>query len=251
MPRLAPLFLLLSTLVYHACALGPVNVNPTRESHFVESPVDYVYEQQWWISSHNKDFIAKYFMLHPPSRQIVRQIKDRRVRRAVQTYCSRPMYIFMDLRRSRRGKKAEVRVQKGWRGEWMRLPAYWDYKELHKSKINKDPMTASYEDAKFTFFRRLKMEVTAKIPYMENNKKMQLHIVYHVPMRYGLGDDEAKVPIGGTMVRIEKNRFNKKRQVLAEGSGSVTWPMRNGVVDKGFAQGRLSFRAGRRTGMTS
>jgi hypothetical protein len=170
-------------------------------------------------------------------------IKDSRLRHHVETFFKQPVVMKLSPRNGKHGLRAMGLSHSG-----KRLRGFWRQVGGLPLKSS-DFLTASYDDAVRTRLSVLEFEV--QLPPLDKKANSLPSVIYSVAVEPGSMNAKSIVPRGACRVRILPNGHNPSGadEILHLGKAHVSLPMKSGIVDPGWARGRMVFRKGRSTGM--
>ncbi|KAG7342561.1 hypothetical protein IV203_007654 [Nitzschia inconspicua] len=190
-------------------------------------------------------------------------IKDMSLRKQCQRYLQQPVRIKLSQKRGKYGLRAVGELPSG-----QRLRGFWRPASGSGSGIGSgtgsDMLKIGYDEA--IRQRLTTVEFELQLPSSsssssrgrrnkqnaESKKTSSLpSIIYSITMEPGAMNKKAVVPRGGGSVRILPHGHGdggESSTTIEVGKAYVTIPMRNGLVDPGWAKGRMAFRRGRSVG---
>lgn len=169
-------------------------------------------------------------------------IKNLKLRRHCQKFLNRPVQMKLSARKGKYGLRAQGQLQSG-----KRLRGFWR-QSIPNTKA-KDFLKLSYDEA--VRQRLTSVEFEVQLPPADKKSKRLPTVIYSIVVEPGSMNPKAMVPRGAGTVRIlpEGHGDGEEVNTLTVGKAFVTMPMRCGIVDPGWAKGRLVFRKGRSTGL--
>ncbi|KAL3905266.1 MAG: hypothetical protein SGILL_009746 [Bacillariaceae sp.] len=183
----------------------------------------------------------KKWEIHPVDFSSVDNLK---LRRQCEKYLSKPITMRLSTRRGRYGMKAVGDSPSGTRlrGFWRQAPG------SSTNSQGSDFLKLKYADA--VKQRLSTVEFELQLPPIDKKSKTLPTVIYSVAVEPGAMNQKAIVPRGGGSVRILPGGHGDgdEAQTVEVGKAYVSIPMRGGIVDPGWAKGRMAFRRGRPTG---
>jgi hypothetical protein len=171
-------------------------------------------------------------------------IDDLKLRRQCEKYLSKPVTMKLSTRRGKYGMRAVGDLQNGkrLRGFWRQAPGSGTMTQ------GSDFLKLKYADA--VKQRLTTVEFELQLPPTDRKSKTLPAVIYSIAVEPGAMNQKAIVPRGGGSVRIlpKGHGDGDKAQTMEVGKAYVSIPMRSGLVDPGWAKGRMAFRRGRSTG---
>jgi hypothetical protein len=169
-------------------------------------------------------------------------VKNRTLRRHCVRYLNKPVRMKLSGKRGKYGLKAQGTLPNG-----KRLRAFW--REAPPTSEGIDFLKNKYDDAVRRRLTTIEFEV--QLPPTDKKSKVLPSVIYSVAVEAGSMNPKIMVPRGSGSVRIlPKGHVDGGKALSLEvGKAFVTVPMRNGVVDHGWARGRTIFRKGRTVGI--
>ncbi len=184
----------------------------------------------------------KRWELHPVDFSSVRNL---RLRRHCQKYLNKPITMKLSSRRGKYGLRAVGELPSG-----KRLRGFWRQGVgSGGAQKGSDFLKICYDDA--IKQRLTTVEFELQLPPIDKKSRVLPTVVYSVAVEPGAMNQKAVVPRGGGSVRIlpEGHGDGEEVPTVDVGSAHVSIPMRAGLVDPGWAKGRILFRRGRTTGL--
>jgi len=168
-------------------------------------------------------------------------IKNLKLRHHCQNFLSKPVQVKLSTRQGKFGLRAQGQLQSG-----KRLRAFW--RQSTPSSKGENFMKLSYDEA--VKKRLTTIEFELQLPPTDKKSRKLPSVIYSVVVEPASMNPKAMVPRGAGNVRVlpEGHSDDVKVETLNAGKAYVSQPMRNGIVDPGWAKGRLIFRKGRPAG---
>ncbi|OEU18975.1 hypothetical protein FRACYDRAFT_237263 [Fragilariopsis cylindrus CCMP1102] len=169
-------------------------------------------------------------------------IKNLKLRRHCQKFLNRPVHMKLSARKGKYGLRAQGQSQSG-----KRLRGFW--RQTTPSAKGEDLLKIGYDEA--VKQRLTSVEFEIQLPPVSKKSRKLPTVIYSIVVEPGSMNPKAIVPRGAGTVRILPDGHGDGEDVntLTIGKAFVTQPMRSGIVDPGWAKGRLVFRKGRPTGV--
>ncbi|KAG7363760.1 hypothetical protein IV203_027121 [Nitzschia inconspicua] len=199
--------------------------------------------------------------LQPPQMVDFTAIKDMSLRKQCQRYLQQPVRIKLSQKRGKYGLRAVGELPSGQRLRGFWRPASGSGGGTTANNKGLDLLKIGYDEA--IRQRLTTVEFELQLPSSSSSsrgrnkqnasqKKTSLpSVIYSITMEPGAMNKKAVVPRGGGSVRILPHGHGdggESSTTIEVGKAYVTIPMRNGLVDPGWAKGRMAFRRGRSVG---
>jgi len=168
-------------------------------------------------------------------------IKNLKLRLHCEKFLSRPVQMKLSRRKGKYGLRAQGQLSGG-----KRLRGFW--RESITRGRGEDFLKVSYDDA--VKQRLTTVEFELQLPPTDKKSKRLPSVIYSVAVEPGTMNPKSVVPRGAAAVRVLPEGRGEDEQVntMNLGKAFVSLPMRSGIVDPGWAKGRLAFRKGRPIG---
>jgi hypothetical protein len=168
-------------------------------------------------------------------------INDLKIRRHCQKFLSHPVQMKLSNRKGKFGLRAQGQLKSG-----KRLRGFW--RQSMPSAKGEDFLKLSYDEAVKQRLTTIEFEV--QLPPTEKKSRKLPTVIYSIVVEGGAMNPKAIVPRGAGTVRVMPDGHSEEEEVytLDAGKAHVSLPMKSGIVDPGWAKGRLAFRKGRPTG---
>merc|ERR1719464_1105136 len=167
-------------------------------------------------------------------------IKNLKLRRHCQKFLNRPVTVKLSARKGKYGLRAQ-----GLSGG-KRLRGFWR-QSIPRTKGD-DFLKLDYDEA--VSQRLTSVEFELQLPPTGKKSRKLPSVIYSIVVEPGSMNPKAIVPRGSGTVRILPEGHGdggEEVDTLTIGRAFVALPMRSGIVDPGWARGRLLFRKGRST----
>mmetsp|Transcript_22098 Transcript_22098/g.35575 ORF Transcript_22098/g.35575 Transcript_22098/m.35575 type:complete len:248 (-) Transcript_22098:1164-1907(-) len=180
----------------------------------------------------------KQWEVHPVDFSTVKSLK---LRRHCEKYLSKPIKMKLSTRQGKYGYRAVGELPTG-----KRLRGFW--RESISPAKGADFLKVSYDDA--VKQRLTTIEFELQLPPSDKKSRALPTLIYSIPVEPGAMNQKVVVPRGAGSVKILPKGHGDGGQVPAVDVGKVqvSIPMRSGLVDPGWAKGRMVFRRGRSVG---
>ena len=164
------------------------------------------------------------------------------VRAHINKYLNSPVQLQLLKKRGKYGLKAVGMMKNG-----KKLRAFWRQGVVDRVKSS-DFLELSYDEAVRS--RLFVVEFEVQLPPVKGTRQLP-SVVYQIPLENGSMNTKSMVPrsAGNVKVYPEGRKEGDKQSGLSVGNCIVSASMRNGLVDPGWAKGRISFRQGRSKGL--
>jgi len=168
-------------------------------------------------------------------------IKSLKLRRHCQKFLSHPVQMKLSNRKGKFGLRAQGQLQSG-----KRLRGFW--RQSTPGAKGEDFLKLSYDEAVKQRLTTIEFEV--QLPPTDKKSRKLPTVIYSIVVEAGSMNPKAIVPRGAGNVRVLPEGHSEEEEVdiLNAGKAHVSLPMKSGIVDPGWAKGRLVFRKGRPTG---
>eukprot|EP00537_Pseudo-nitzschia_pungens_P000098 CAMPEP_0172370388 /NCGR_PEP_ID=MMETSP1060-20121228/37407_1 /TAXON_ID=37318 /ORGANISM="Pseudo-nitzschia pungens, Strain cf. cingulata" /LENGTH=243 /DNA_ID=CAMNT_0013095633 /DNA_START=123 /DNA_END=854 /DNA_ORIENTATION=+ len=168
-------------------------------------------------------------------------IKDLKLRRHCQKFLNHPVQLKLSNRQGKFGLRAQGQLQSG-----KRLRGFW--RQSTTSPSGEDFTKLSYDEAVKRRLTTIEFEV--QLPPTDKKSRKLPSIIYSIAVEAASMNPKSMVPRGSGTVRVlpDGHGDDVEFTTLNAGKAYVSQPMRSGIVDPGWAKGRLIFRKGRPTG---
>eukprot|EP00534_Pseudo-nitzschia_fraudulenta_P003894 CAMPEP_0201117696 /NCGR_PEP_ID=MMETSP0850-20130426/1696_1 /ASSEMBLY_ACC=CAM_ASM_000622 /TAXON_ID=183588 /ORGANISM="Pseudo-nitzschia fraudulenta, Strain WWA7" /LENGTH=203 /DNA_ID=CAMNT_0047382215 /DNA_START=211 /DNA_END=822 /DNA_ORIENTATION=- len=169
-------------------------------------------------------------------------ISNLKLRHHCQKFLSHPVQMKLSNRKGKFGLRAQGQLQSG-----KRLRGFWR-QSTPSPKGDKDFLELSYDEAVKQRLTTIEFEV--QLPPTDKKSRKLPTVIYSIVVEGGAMNPKAIVPRGAGTVRLLPEGHSEDDEVdtLNAGKATVSLPMKSGIVDPGWAKGRLVFRKGRPTG---
>ena len=171
-------------------------------------------------------------------------IDNLKLRRQCEQFLSKPITMKLSTKRGKYGMRAVGDLPNGkrLRGFWRQAPGSGTMTQ------GSDFLKLKYADA--VKQRLTTIEFELQLPPTNKKSKTLPTVIYSIAMEPGAMNQKAIVPRGGGSVRILPKGHGDGEEVETQelGKAYINIPMRGGIVDPGWAKGRMAFRRGRSTG---
>jgi hypothetical protein len=171
-------------------------------------------------------------------------IPNMKLRRHCEKYLHKPITVKLSQKRGKYGLRAVGEMPSG-----KRLRGFWRAASGGGGAAGgSDFLKIGYDEA--IKQRLTTVEFELQLPRADKKSKGLPSIIYSVAMEPGAMNPKAVVPRGGGSVRILPNGHadGGDAATIEVGKAYVSIPMRSGLVDPGWAKGRMAFRRGRSVG---
>jgi hypothetical protein len=164
-----------------------------------------------------------------------------KVRAHINKYLNSPVQMQLLKKRGKFGLKAFGVMKDG-----KKLRAFWRPSMADRLKST-DLLEASYDEAVRS--RLFVVEFEVQLPPMKGTRQLP-SVVYQIPLENGSMNPKSMVPRSSGTVKVfpEGRKEGDKDSGLFVGNCNVSASMRNGIVDPGWAKGKIAFRKGRSKG---
>jgi len=168
-------------------------------------------------------------------------INNLKLRNHCQKFLSHPVQMKLSNRKGKFGLRAQGQLKSG-----KRLRAFW--RQSTPSAKGEDFLNLSYDEAVKQRLTTIEFEV--QLPPTDKKSRKLPSVIYSIVVEGGSMNPKAIVPRGAGSVRVLPEGHSEEEEVdtLNAGKAHVSLPMKSGIVDPGWAKGRLIFRKGRPTG---
>lgn len=168
-------------------------------------------------------------------------INDLKLRRHCQKFLSRPVQMKLSNRKGKFGLRAQGQLKSG-----KRLRGFW--RQSTPSAKGEDFLKLSYDEAVKQRLTSIEFEV--QLPPTDKKSRKLPTVIYSIVVESGAMNPKAIVPRGAGNVRVlpEGHCDEEEVDTLNAGKAHISLPMKSGIIDPGWAKGRLVFRKGRPTG---
>lgn len=168
-------------------------------------------------------------------------IDNLKLRRHCQKFLSDPVQMKLSNRKGKFGLRAQGQLKSG-----KRLRGFW--RQSTPSQKGEDFLKLSYDEA--VKQRLTTIEFELQLPPTDKKSRKLPSVVYSIVVEGGAMNPKAIVPRGAGSVRVLPEGHGDEEEVhsLNAGKAHVSLPMKSGIVDPGWAKGRLIFRKGRPAG---
>lgn len=167
-------------------------------------------------------------------------INDLKLRRHCQKFLSYPVQMKLSNRKGKFGLRAQGQLKSG-----KRLRGFW--RQSTPGPKGDDFLKLSYDEALKQRLTTIEFEV--QLPPTDKKSRKLPSVIYSIVVEGGAMNPKAIVPRGAGNVRVLPEGHNEGEvRTLNAGKAQVSLPMKSGIVDPGWAKGRLIFRKGRSTG---
>ncbi|VEU42914.1 unnamed protein product [Pseudo-nitzschia multistriata] len=168
-------------------------------------------------------------------------IRNLKLRRHCEKFLNHPIKMKLSNRQGKFGLRAQGQLQSGkrLRGFWRQSTSKPSTEELSK---------LSYDEAVKRRLTTIEFEV--QLPPTGKKSRKLPSVIYSVAVEPASMNPKAMIPRGAGTVRVLPEGHSDDVDVVALNAGKafVSQPMKSGIVDPGWAKGRLIFRKGRPTG---
>jgi len=168
-------------------------------------------------------------------------INNLKLRRHCQKFLSHPIQMKLSNRKGKFGLRAQGQLQSG-----KRLRGFW--RQSTPGAKADDFLKLRYDEAVKQRLTTIEFEV--QLPPTDKKSRKLPSVIYSIVVEGGSMNPKAIVPRGAGNVRVLPEGHSEEEEVdtLNAGKAHVSLPMKGGIVDPGWAKGRLIFRKGRPTG---
>lgn len=168
-------------------------------------------------------------------------INDLKLRRHCQKFLSHPIQMKLSNRKGKFGLRAQGQLKSG-----KRLRGFWRQSTL--AAKGEDFLKLTYDEAVKQRLTTIEFEV--QLPPTDKKSRKLPTVIYSIVVEGGAMNPKAIVPRGAGNVRVLPGGHSDEEEVdtINAGKAHVSLPMKSGIVDPGWAKGRLIFRKGRPTG---
>jgi len=167
-------------------------------------------------------------------------INNLKLRRHCQKFLSHPVQMKLSNRKGKFGLRAQGQLKSG-----KRLRGFW--RQSTSDAKGEDFLKLGYDEAVKQRLTTIEFEI--QLPPTDKKSRKLPTVIYSIVVEGGAMNPKAIVPRGAGTVRVlPEGHSEEEVDTLIAGKAQVSMPMKSGIVDPGWAKGRLVFRKGRPTG---